>query len=398
MKKILFGLLLLIGLGVQAQTPLYTNSVFNLKNGTPVYRMVYLNNTDSVVSIDSVGVNFIRAARFKAKTTAQRPAFAVAGMLIYNSDSSALEYYDGSLWQKLSIAAGVSTPGLQSVLTSNSTLSANNTITVGTNTFAINSNSAVKFNVSTGGLVSIGGTNNAGYNFFVNGQFGAESGTGAIYFNGATSTIITSGTASLNLRLIGNSKEFRQIINTTDYTIAPYTDNTLPYRIKNFTGVVLQEIDFANSLFKINAMPTATAGDTKLVVRGNSDSAFRQADPLTLFQSQSGTPTITNVTNVASSSISNVYEQRIGDMVYVSGEITITPTATGATKLTTTQIISSATGTNSYEISGTGVTKTNSQSIQISAGATGAVNFEFDAVVTTTCVYSFTYRKKYIAP
>jgi len=148
-----------------------------------------------------------------------------------------------------------------------------------------------------------------------------------------------------------------------------------------------------------NAMPAATATDLSLIVRGNADSAFRQADPLSLFQSQSGTPTITNVTNVSASSISIVYEQRIGDMVYVSGEITIDPTATGNTKLTTTQIISSATGTNTYEIAGTGVTKDNNQVIQIYAGPTGAVTFELNASVDAAShKYSFTYHKKYIAP
>lgn len=232
-------------MGATAQTPLYTNSTINLKNGTPVYRLNFLNGTDSIASFDSVGLKMIKPLRFKGWNTAGRPAFALPGMVGYNSDSSALEFFDGTSWQKISIAAGVSTPGLQAVLTSNSTLSTNNTVTIGTNTFAINSNSAVKFNISTGGLVSIGGTNNAGYNFFINGQFGAESGTGAIYFNGATSTIFTAGSANLTLRLIGNSKEFRQIITGTDYTLAPYTDNTLPYRIKDFGGTTRFQVDFA---------------------------------------------------------------------------------------------------------------------------------------------------------
>ena len=394
MKRIVLGLLLLIGIGASAQTPLYTNSVINLKNGTPVYKFHYLNNTDSIVTIDSVGVNFIRAARFKAGTTAQRPAFAVAGMLRYNSDSSALEYYDGSLWQKLSIAAGVSTPALQSVLTAGSTLSTNNTITVGTNTFAINSNSGVKFNVSTGGLVSIGGTNNAGYNFFINGQFGAESGTGAIYFNGATSTIFTSGTASLNLRLIGNSKEFRQIINTTDYTIAPYTDNTLPYRIKNFAGTTLQEIDFANSLFKVNAIPAATSNDTKLVVRGSSDSAFRQLDyPIV---QNSYTPTKTDVTNIGTASVTTSYYQRTGNKIEVWGEVTIDPTATGDTQITLSLPIASSMS-NSYDLSGSAAAYDVNQSARIYYSG-GVAVVRLNATDASSHVYSYRYVYYYFAP
>lgn len=395
MKNIVTGLLLLIGVGASAQTPLYTNSVINLKNGTPVYKFNWLNNTDSIATIDSVGFNFIRAARFKSKTTAQRPAYAVAGMLIYNSDSSALEYYDGSLWQKLSIAAGVSTPALQSVLTAGSTLSTNNTITVGTNTFAINSNSGVKFNVSAGGLVSIGGTNNAGYNFFVNGQFGAESGTGAIYFNGATSTIFTSGTASLNLRLIGNSKEFRQIINTTDYTIAPYTDNTLPYRIKNFAGTTLQEIDFANSLFKVNAIPAATSNDTKLVVRGSSDSAFRQLD-FPIVQSTYSV-TLTNTTNIASSSTNTTYYERRGNVVHVWGTFTAAATAGGSVCELGFSIPVASGFTNVFDLGGSGSSDT--VPVKIIADATNdRAKFRFTPANTSSTEYSFHFTYWYIAP
>jgi len=395
MKKILIGLLLLIGLGSVAQTPLYTNSVINLKNGTPVYKFNYLNNTDSIAVIDSVGFNFIRAARFKSKTTAQRPAFAVAGMLIYNSDSSALEYYDGGAWQKLSIAAGVTTPNIQQVLTAGSTTSANHTLTVGTNTFAINSNSGVKFNVSTGGLVSIGGTNNAGYNFFINGQWGAESGTGAIYFNGATSTIFTSGSAQLNLRLIGNSKEFRQIINATDYTIAPYTDNTLPYRIKNFAGTTLQEIDFANGLFKVNAIPSATSNDTKLVVRGSSDSAFRQLD-FPIVQT-SYTPTRGDVTNIASASVTTSYYSREGNKIEVWGEFTIDPTATGDTQITLSLPIASSI-TNSYDLSGSAVTYDNNQTFRIYFGGGNAIVRGNASVDASSHTYSYRFVYYYIAP
>ena len=278
MRKILIVVFILLSVVGYSQSSLTNNAVFNLKDSrsSSIWKFHFLNNTDSLYTLDSVGIQFIRAARFKAKTTAQRPAFAVAGMMIYNSDSAALEYYDGAAWQKLSIAAGSSTPTLQQVLTAGSTLSSSATITTGSNTFTINTNSGTRFHINASGNVGINGTTTSGYDLHVNGLFGATSGAAGLYFNGTTNLTYAVGSNSATWRIQGDSRYFVHNVSSSGYLFYPATDNAREYKIQEVGGGNIFGIDFANKLIKGHSVPTATANDTKLVVRGSSDSAFRQ--------------------------------------------------------------------------------------------------------------------------
>jgi len=144
----------------------------------------------------------------------------------------------GQVLRKLAAVGGTT------LYTGDGSVSGNRTVTLGTNTFTFSSNSLNKFHIASNGKVSIGSTTNNGYDFNVNGQLGV-TGTGYDFaINGASS--LYWGTTGDNItRLVGNSKEFRQIISGGDFTLAPYTDNTLPYRIKDFGGSTLLQVNFA---------------------------------------------------------------------------------------------------------------------------------------------------------
>lgn len=403
MKKIIIAVLLLCSFTGYAQSYLTNNAIFNLKDSrnSSIYKFHYLNNTDSIFSIDSVGIKAIRPVRFKGRTTAQRPAFAVEGMMGYNTDSLKLEYYDGAAWQSLGISTATTyTAGSGLTLTAGqfklgSTLTENLSLsTGGTYTFSLTDGTTPMIYTDANERVSIGGTNNSGYKFFVNGDFGAASGTGALYFNGATSLIYTAGTADMALRLSGRSKEFRHLIFTSAYVFRPNTDNTLPYEIQNVAGEKIYATDFSNKLNKLYYVPTATSTDTKLLVHGNSDSAIRQLDfPIT---STTYTVTLTNTTNIASSSTNTTYYQRLGDVVHVWGEFTATATATGICEMGFSIPVSSG-FTNSFDGAGTG--SSDAYSVRIFADATNdRMTFRWTAPNTSATTHSFHFTYKYIAP
>lgn len=279
MKKLLALILILFSLGGYAQSNLTNNAVFNLKDSrnTNVYRFAYLNSTDSIATMDSVGLRVIRPMRFKGRTTAQRPAFAVEGMMGYNTDSLKLEYYDGAAWQSLGISTATTyTAGSGLTLTAGqfklgSTLSENLSLnTGGTYTVSLTDGVTPMLYIDANERVSIKGTNNSGYDFFINGQFGAASGTGGLYFNGATSLIYTAGTADMAIRLTGRSKEFRHSINSTAYVFRPNTDNTLLYQIQNVAGEIISSVDFANKKVSFNYTPASSSPYSILLKQSDS--------------------------------------------------------------------------------------------------------------------------------
>lgn len=268
MKKLLALFFISLSLGSFAQSNLTNNAVFNLKDSrnTNVYRFAYLNNTDSIATMDSVGLRVIRPMRFKGRTTAQRPAFAVEGMMGYNTDSLKLEYYDGAAWQSLGTSTATTySSGSGLTLTAGQfklggSLSENLSLnTTGAYTVSFTDGTTPMIYIDANERVSIKGTNNGGYDFFINGQFGASSGTGSLYFNGATNLTYSAGSASATWRIQGNSKYFVHNVGTNGYLFYPSTDNTLEYKIQEVGGANIFGIDFANKKVKLHAVPASSS-------------------------------------------------------------------------------------------------------------------------------------------
>lgn len=163
------------------------------------------------------------------------------------------------------------------------------------------------------------------------------------------------------------------------------------YTIQNIGGL------YQEGLVTYKSAPVANlTDDSVLVIKGDS---VKRKGAIDMYQSATYTPTLTNVTNVASSSVTTAYYQRIGDAVRVWGEITITATS----NTTNTEVgfsLPIASGiTNSYELAGTALTDTEAQTIRILGdGTNDRAKFKFKSVHTNAATYSYYFVYKYIAP
>lgn len=106
------------------------------------------------------------------------------------------------------------------------------------------------------------------------------------------------------------------------------------------------------------------------------------------------TPTLTNTTNVASSTASVCQYMRVGDVVTVSGQVAVTPTATGNTVLgISLPIASDITGT--AQLGGTAMAQTTTQgAVLYGDGGNDRVLFRLQAAATTALTYSFSFTYK----
>lgn len=138
-------------------------------------------------------------------------------------------------------------------------------------------------------------------------------------------------------------------------------------------------------------------GSAGQVLVSNGSTSLATWTELPAFAEGTYTASVTNVTNVASSSVTTCNYTRRGNYIEVFGEITIDPTATGDTKLRISLPV--ATGiTNSYDLSGQATTFDNVQSVRIYQELGEAV-FRLNASVDASShVYSFRFIYKYIAP
>jgi hypothetical protein len=95
---------------------------------------------------------------------------------------------------------------------------------------------------------------------------------------------------------------------------------------------------YQNGLVNLRGTPTAAGTYTVLTHQSGSDSSVTQVDLSTLLTglnvaSGSYTATLTNGTNVGSSTFNSAYYTRVGNIVTVTMYITIDPTSTGATDI-----------------------------------------------------------------
>lgn len=106
------------------------------------------------------------------------------------------------------------------------------------------------------------------------------------------------------------------------------------------------------------------------------------------------TPTLTNTTNITSSTARPCQYVRVGRMVIVSGSVSITPTATGATLLLMSLPIASNFA-NNYELGGAGNTAPPPSPVLIRGSSVSDVAvFAFNAASTGAkeVYFSFTYQ------
>lgn len=165
------------------------------------------------------------------------------------------------------------------------------------------------------------------------------------------------------------------------------------YTIQNVGGLYQEGI-----LIYKGAPAANTNDDTVLVIMNDS---IKKKGPYDLYKSGTYTPTLYNTTNIASSSItaSSATYQRIGDIIHVYGEVTITATANTTASLLGMSLPIGTGMANSYDLAGTAVTDTENQFIRIVSDPTNdRASFKFKSTHTNAATYSFHFTYKYIAP
>jgi hypothetical protein len=159
---------------------------------------------------------------------------------------------------------------------------------------------------------------------------------------------------------------------------------------RTLTGTAPITIAGSNSAQDLSADRTIAIVAATALVPGSMSAADKAK--LDLVDYGTYTPTLTNVTNVASSTASVCQYMRVGSVVTVAGVVTIDPTATGATELGMALPIAS----DFAAVSQCGGTFSN----QVTSGNVGSINadtsnnrakFLMNAVDATSKVYTFTF-------
>ena len=141
-----------------------------------------------------------------------------------------------------------------------------------------------------------------------------------------------------------------------------------------------------------NRVPTTQVPLTNSVTGLVSRAWFRFFENLNTIVSDVYTPTLTNTTNISSSTPAICQYFQIYNVLTVSGQVTIQATATGACNLKMTLPVASK-FTSSGQAAGTFATTTAGGTAQgaILADIVGdQFEFRFNATNTTSTVYSFT--------
>jgi hypothetical protein len=177
---------------------------------------------------------------------------------------------------------------------------------------------------------------------------------------------------------------------TTSYTYLGYAgSNSTAYIWNVGNGAILFGTNDVQRL-SISAAGTVALAATSGLTVGRTAVTSPASTDGNVF-SGTYTPSLTNTTNIAASSTSTCQYMRVGDVVTVSGQVTIDPTAAGACNMKMTLPIASAFGS-SRQAGGTFATLTGGQADQgaIIADATGdQFEFRFTAVNVASAIYAF---------
>lgn len=155
MKKILAIILLLIAFKAHAQPRIWGTGGYKIRNNAFVF--LGTSGTDSVGRIDSLGIRWMKPVRPGSYTTGAAPTAAnFPGYIIYNTDSSKLQFSNGSAWANISQSGG-SADG-NGIYTGSGSLSGNTTVSGGgSNNLALGATGSklTTFNVNASGNIAL---------------------------------------------------------------------------------------------------------------------------------------------------------------------------------------------------------------------------------------------------
>lgn len=145
---------------------------------------------------------------------------------------------------------------------------------------------------------------------------------------------------------------------------------------------------------------TLTAGQNISITNGAG--AVTIATDITLAQG-TYTPTLTNTTNITSSTAYTTHYFRVGDQITVWGQVEITPTAVGACELRMTLPVATSNFNNTYEAAGNASEGTQeptkiSNARILAVTADGKVKLLYNDQIGGSRTFSFSFTYKYVTP
>lgn len=159
------------------------------------------------------------------------------------------------------------------------------------------------------------------------------------------------------------------------------------------------DIFYRTSTGPIGRIPIGATG-TVLYSNGSSTPPSFQ-DPNALYNGSTYSPTLTAVANITGTPTATTFHyQRVGDWVYVQGEVTFDPTTAGTLLQLRISIPMTTTFSNSYDASGTGTIETLNETMVVKAeAAANTVRLMCTPVdVSNRVGVSVSFRYKYVAP
>lgn len=414
MKKILYILLVTsLAYSSEAQNRLFGNGFYNVNTN----KFGWLSTTDSIAYLDSLKLKMFKPLMLGSFTTAGAPtASNFPGAMIYNADSAKPQYSNGSSWVTVGAGGGGGGGGVTVVGTINSqTKDANGLVISGANIYAQTADASNPGLVSTGtqtfagtktltGSVGVGAAPDAAYKFDVTGGntrlsiFDAGDNYGELITAKSSSTLIVRlqrilsggplqydfGSGTAYWQFDNGSGEVRHFIPSGGYFATFYGNGSEVMRLST-GGNMLVGSTSDDGVAKLQVtgkthLTDTVRADARISYSGNYHASFTPFSLVTKKYTDSVvaagggnaitsyTPTITSVTNVASTTLKGARYRSDGAYVEVWVYVTVDPTSTGSTEIAVSLPVASEIGAN--ELFGSGSCNVAAQSGIVTTDAT----------------------------
>lgn len=211
MKRLIFILTLCASFAANAQGTkrLFGNGFYNIRNNK--FGWFGTSGTDTVGYTDSLKVKWFKPVRPGVYTTSGLPAAATyPGYVIYNTDSSKLQFSNGSSWANVEGAAPAAvTPNYELFFSDLSSTTVANTVTQ-TSLYGSGAGTAQFSNITQGSILSLKGS----------GTISTDATPGVPEFS------FTTGSYTLGIILTGLTGGLVNVPYDYEYTVTPLATGT----------------------------------------------------------------------------------------------------------------------------------------------------------------------------
>lgn len=233
------------------------------------------------------------------------------------------------------------------------------------------------------------GSSTGNFSFFANTSTGGTGTLMGAYYNGSNAKSAwevsnTVGGATSTLILMKGGGPVRIGTAGTALGQLQLTGNT--------SGTITIQGQAAAGTYNFN-LPTTAGSSGQVLTSGGGGSTAMTWTTLPTLAYGTATPTLTNTTNITSSTAYDVRYIRVGDVVYVAGSVDIRATATGAVELRMTVPVTTSSFGTDKDADGVGsaTDKANGSLGIMAVSGTQVVAFKFVADDTSDHNYRFEY-------